>query len=188
MSAVPLIPLDAIASRDAPAPHVDLYKQLVSPYYDGLYVMGLLQLFGPHGPAAEAQARFAAAMVSGTIPRPDRDEMLEDIRKVREWKTKTFLNSDAHVFTLYSIQYMDELARPLGAVPTVWKMLVRTFTGNPLVGMKLFWAVFFGPVSGAQWRLTGHGAKEKLATATVLRVAAGKERLNDAEKVFLEVN
>jgi dimethylaniline monooxygenase (N-oxide forming) len=184
-TALPYLPKDAIASREEPAPHIDLYKLLVSPWYENLYVLGHVELVGPFVPAGEAQARAASAMISGRIARPSHEAMMRDIRAFRAWQSKNFVHSERHILSAFCLAYVDSLLDPLGARPTAGKLLGQMFTGNPLRAIRVFKAVYFGVPSSAQWRLLGYGKKEELARATVLRIAGGKAELSADEKRLL---
>lgn len=185
MTDLPFLPQDAAVSRDMPAPHIDLYKHFVSPWYDGLFMIGRVENFGPLAPAVEAQMRVAAAMVSGRLPKPDHEEMMASIRADREKTAKNFIKSDRHIHAVHGINYIDDLLNPLGAAPTVLELLKRAKNG-PLRATKVFSAVYFGVPCSAQWRLTGHGSEEKLAEATVLRIARGEKGLSKEEREILE--
>lgn len=176
MTDLPFLPQDAVISREMPAPHIDLYKRFVSPWYDDLYVIGRVENFGALAPAAEAQMRVAAAMVSGRLSKPTHEEMMDSIRKTREKATNSFIKSDRHILTIHSVEYIDDILRPLGAVPTARKLLGKAISGRPVKALKVFCAVYFGVPSSGQWRLVGQGSNEKLAEEMVLRIAgAGKE-------------
>jgi dimethylaniline monooxygenase (N-oxide forming) len=176
---LPYLPADAVASRDAPAPRVDLYRFLVSPWYRDLYVLGQMELFGPFAPAVEAQARFATAVVSGRVARPSRDDMLREIRAVRAWQSRNLIGSDRHALSAHMAEYVDGLLAPLGANPTLGRVLRGRSPLRTLAG------VYFGTPSSAQWRLFGYGKKEELARETVLRIAARKGELSKKEKMLL---
>ncbi|SPN97370.1 uncharacterized protein DNG_00884 [Cephalotrichum gorgonifer] len=186
MTDMPFLPRDAVVSREMPAPHIDLYKHFVSPWYDDLFIIGRVENFGPLAPTAEAQARVAAAMLSGRLQKPGREEMLASIRKTREESAKAFIKSDRHLQTVHSIQYIDDILGPLGAAPTMFKLLGRATSVGLIRALKVFAAVYFGVPSSGQWRLLGEGRSEKLAEAMVLRISAGKKELSKEEREALE--
>lgn len=184
----PYMSFDPVRSKDTPQGAVDLYKFLATPHYENLFFLGYVELIGPLPPAAEAQARHIAAVLEGRIPRAPKEEMLKDIKRVRELQKKKYVQSQRHTLTWECVTYIDDLLEPLGAVPGFGKLLGRMFTGNPLRALSTLNAVWFGIPSSAQWRLCGHGAKPKLAEETVLRIAAGKESLSKAELLSLGLN
>lgn len=185
MTDMPFLPEGASVSREAPAPHIDLYKRFISPWYDNLFVIGRVENFGPLAPAAEAQTRVAAAIVSGRLARPEHGEMMASIRNARKMNAKKFINSDRHLYTVHAVEYIDDVLRPLGAVPTVPNMLGRARNGKRRQAVRVLLAVYFGMPSSGQWRLVGEGNNEKLAEATVLRIAQGKKELSEGEKEAL---
>jgi len=186
LTELPHLPKDAVASRELPAPHLDLYKCFVSPYYDNLYVLGRVEVFGPVTSASEAQARVMAAMVSGKLSKPSHEEMMKSIRK-RRAKQSHLIKTPRHFLTVHSVEYIDEVLAPLGCTPSVGKLLGRMFRGNPIRALSVFKAVYFGIPSSSQWRLLGYGNNEKLAEATVLRIAHGKEKLSKVEEEILGI-
>ena len=177
----PYVPDDAMRSFETPPHTADLYKLIIPPRYPNLFFLGFIELFGPLPPAAEAQARYVAALLSGQVKRPTEKQMLAHIRKTQRHQAKTYIRSTRHSFTETYIPYVDDVLEPLGAVPTFRKMLVKMFSGNPIRGLQLLNAVWFGVSSSAQWRLYGHGAKAELARETVLRIAGGKATLAKKE-------
>ncbi|KAL2107374.1 hypothetical protein VUR80DRAFT_5312 [Thermomyces stellatus] len=160
MTDLPFLPPDAVVSHEMPAPHVDLYKRFVSPWYDELFIIGRVENFGPLAPAAEAQARVAAAMVSGRLAKPEHEEMMASIRSTREKAAKRFIKSDRHLHTVHTVEYIDDVLKPLGATPSVSKLLGRATKGRPLRAVRVFWAVYFGLPSSGQWRLGGREVLE----------------------------
>ncbi|TDZ39067.1 Dimethylaniline monooxygenase [N-oxide-forming] 5 [Colletotrichum spinosum] len=182
----PYLPPGALASQDAPYPHMDLYKLLVSPRHENLFVLGQVEAPGPLAPLAEAQARYVAAVLAGKIELPGRGDMMEDIRAFREWQTGHYVNSQRHAVSADYCRYIDALMGPLGAVPSGWTLFGRIFTsGSPLRAWRLYSAVFFEIQTAAQWRLLGDGSRRELAEETLLRVAAGGEVLTDVERASL---
>ena len=181
----PYLPDDAIRTPETPPHTADLYKLVMPPRYPNLFFLGFIELFGPLPPAVEAQARYVASLLSGKVKAPTEKEMMTEIRKRQKHQEKTYIRSQRHAFTSQYIPYIDGLLEPLGAVPTFGKMLSSVFTGNPIRGLKMLSAVWFGVPSSAQWRLFGHGAKPDLGQETVLRIAEGKAELSKKEVQLL---
>ncbi|GKT59947.1 dimethylaniline monooxygenase [Colletotrichum tofieldiae] len=182
----PYLPPGALASRDAPAPHVDLYKMIVPPRWKGLYVLGQAEQNGPVNPVSEAQARYIAAVIGGRIQLPGEEDMMRDVRAFRIWQQKHFINSDRHALSVEFVRYVDGLLEPLGAAPSFWKLFGRVFTsGSPLRALKVLSAVFFGISAPAQWRLVGEGSTTKLAEETLLRTDADAGELSEGEKALI---
>ncbi|KAG6359345.1 hypothetical protein INS49_012866 [Diaporthe citri] len=178
----PFLPKDVVRGPDTPANRVDLYKLIVPPRYDNLFMMGHAETVGPAAPTFEAQARWACAVLSGRIELPPKAKMSEEVQKFQAWQEKHFLGTERHALIVYAVPYNDELLEPLGAVPSFGKCLGSVLTsGHPWRALKVLNAVWFGIASGAQWRLFGYGAKEKLATETLLRIGAGGKALSKGE-------
>ncbi|OIW23435.1 flavin-containing monooxygenase, partial [Coniochaeta ligniaria NRRL 30616] len=184
----PYLSFDPVRSKDTPSGAVDMYKFIMTPHYDKLFFLGYTELFGPLPPAAEAQARHVAALLEGRISRPSKEAMFKDIAEIRALQARKYIKSERHILTRDGITYIDDLLRPLGAVPGFGSLLGRVFTSNPLKAFSILNAVWFGIPSSAQWRLLGHGSKRKLAEETVLRIAGGKETLSKAELLSLGLN
>lgn len=182
----PFLPHDAIQrNNNNNDKRVDLYKLIVPPQYPNLFMIGHAELVGPAAPVFDAQARWAAAVVTGRIPLPPPEAMRTEINQLQAFQSKHFLGSERHALAIYNITYTDELLAPLGANPKFRRCLKRAVTsGHPLRALKVLNAVWFGIPSAAQWRLFGHGADEALATETLLRIADGGETLSEKE-VFL---
>lgn len=182
------LPSDVTRSADTPAHRVDLYKLMVSPRYTNLFMIGHTETVGPVAPVMDAQARWACAVLQGRIRLPSPDKMLAETRAFHAWQAKHFLSTERHALMLYVVPYVDELLAPLGATPSFAKCVGRVFSsGHPWRSLQVLNAVWFGIPSAAQWRLFGYGAKERLATETLLRIAGGKEKLSDGEVQFLAV-
>lgn len=178
----PFLPGDVVRGPDTPANRVDLYKLVLPPRYDNLFMIGLAELVGPAAPSFEAQARWACAVLSGRIELPPRAKMREEVRKFQAWQEKHFLSTERHALAVHAVQYNDELLEPLGAVPTFGRCLGSVLTsGHPWRALKVLNAVWFGVPSAAQWRLFGYGAKEELAVETLLRIGAEGEALSKGE-------
>ena len=183
----PFLPTDVARGPNTPPNKIDLYKLIVPPKYPNLYMMGLCELVGPAAPAFDAQARWVVAHLSGRLQLPPPDQMYEGIRAFQDWQNKHFVNSERHATAMYLIPYVDDLLKPLGAVPGFAKLFGKVFTsGHPWRALQVLNAVWFGIPSSAQWRLCGYGSKEELATATLLRTAAGEAGLSGSEKGLLE--
>lgn len=182
----PYLPPGALAARDAPAPHVDLYKSIVPPRLKDVFVMGQVEVAGPAIPIIEAQARYITAVLTGRLELPGEEAMMKDIAAFRAWQGRHFVNSERHTMTVEYNPYIDGLLAPLGAVPSGWRLFWRVFSsGRPGRAFKVYKAVFFEIQMGAQWRLDGDGACRELAEETLMRVASGADKLSDAEKAHL---
>lgn len=178
----PFLPKDFVRSPETPANRVDLYKLIVSPRYDNLFMMGFVEVVGSAGPAFEAQARWACAVLSGRVKLPEKPKMMEEVQKFQAWQEKHFLGTERHALIVHAAQYNDDLLEPLGAVPSFGKCLGSILTsGHPWRAIKVLNAVWFGVPTGAGWRLFGYGAKRDLAVETLLRIGSGGKALSKGE-------
>lgn len=184
--AFPFLPADAVRDANTPEHAVDLWKLMLSTRYKNLFFNGLTELIGPLPPAAEAQARLTAALVSGVVKYPSDSEMKKDVERMRKHQRSTFVQTERHTLLQPYVPYVDEVLKPLGAVPSFTRMLGRCITGNPVTALKLLMAVYFGICAGAMWRMTGHGAKPEMAKATLLRLGGKNEKLSEEEVVLVE--
>ena len=62
------------------------------------------------------QARWVTAMIAGLIPTPGKESITQDLRKLEGYLEKVKPSTSG--FVRYVI-YMDDLAKDLGAVPSV---------------------------------------------------------------------
>ncbi|KAI1500021.1 flavin-binding monooxygenase-like family protein [Biscogniauxia marginata] len=185
-NALPYLPDDVLRSASTPPNTVDLWRLIVPIRYPNLFVMCFTELTGPSLPTAEAQARLAAAALSGHVKLPESPQLEKEMREWQAWQAKRFVRSERHSTTDFYVPYMDRVLEPLGANPTLWSLLGQVFSsGNPWKALKTLNAVYFGIASSAQWRLCGYGRNEKLARETVLRIAEGKDKLSDEEVKYL---
>ncbi|KAI0475767.1 flavin-containing monooxygenase [Xylariaceae sp. FL0804] len=185
-AAMPYLPDDAIRGPATPRCTVDLWKLVVPLRYANLFVLGLTELAGPMPPASEAQARLAVAAVQGRVQLPRGPQLTREVDAWQEWQAATFVRSERHAITDLYVPYVDGLLAPLGADPTLGRLLRQVFTsGRPWRALRTLNAVYFGLTSSAQWRLCGHGRDERLARATVLRIASGGAELSDEERACL---
>lgn len=186
----PFLPQHTIRGPSTPADRADLYKLIAPPDHPGLFVLGHAEIFGPAAPVFDAQARWACAAITGRVSLPSREDMRASIAEMHRFQDRHFVaGSERHALCVYAVPYVDDLLEPLGARPSFGRCLGRVFTGgHPWRALKVLNAVWFGIPSAAQWRLFGHGAKEALATETLLRVADGAERLSEGEVRLLEVD
>lgn len=178
---LPYLPDDAVRAKGSAPSAVDLYKLVLSPNYDNLFMLGFIETLGPFPPVVEGQARYATAMVEGRISRPTQDAQWAQIKKWQQHQASAFVKSDRHRILEHSLVYLDDLLAPTGIPPTGARLLAKIFTGNPWTALKVLSAVWFGIPTSAQYRLFGHGSKETLAKETILRVAAGKKKLSEEE-------
>lgn len=164
---------------------VNLYKLMISPDYDNLFLLGFVETFGPVGPTVEAQARHAVALLQKRIPWPSREKMDQWIRNYQRHQAEEFIGTPRHQMLVHPLAYADDLLEPLGAKPTLGRLFGQ-FSSSPWAALKLFNAVWMGIPASAQYRLFGHGKKEKLASQTLFRLNADNTCLSTNEKELIQ--
>ncbi|WP_422746119.1 flavin-containing monooxygenase [Mycobacterium sp. WMMD1722] len=125
----------------------NLYKHFVHPEYDGTAAfIGFVRPFSGGIPVcAEMQARYFARLCSGTKRLPH--NLDEVIGREKEWEEYWTALSPRHTESTPSqILYLDALAREVGCLIPMWKLIV-----NP----KLFVQVWFGSFNPACYRIVG---------------------------------
>ncbi|XP_078584737.1 dimethylaniline monooxygenase [N-oxide-forming] 4-like [Branchiostoma floridae x Branchiostoma japonicum] len=139
---------DSILAKDPTK--LDLYK-LVFPAnlpHPSMAVIGFFHVRGSIPPVAEVQARWAARVFSGRVKLPDRQTMLERVRRDREERHRILgKHMRSKLPKIGVIPYRDEIAREIGAMPSFWKLLLK----DP----RLAFRVYFQPPLPAHYRLVG---------------------------------
>ncbi|KAI3321570.1 flavin-containing monooxygenase [Xylariaceae sp. AK1471] len=182
----PYLPADVVRSPETPPNTVDLWKLIVPLRYRNLFMIGFTELAGASPPASEAQARLAVSAVAGRVKLPEGQRLEDEIREWQAWQARTFVRSERHSITDHYVPYIDSVLAPLGANPTMGRLLGQVCSsGSPLKTLQTLTAVYFGITSSAQWRLCGHGSNPEQARETILRTASGKGEMSSAEKKYL---
>jgi dimethylaniline monooxygenase (N-oxide forming) len=102
-------------------------------------------------PCAEMQARYLALVLSGERPLPVPAEMEAAIRHQAASDLEQFPVDAERLPTLTDyLRFMDDLADRIGCRPELGRLWLRDL----LAAAKVLW----GPLCGAQFRLTGPGA------------------------------
>ncbi|KAG9468504.1 flavin-containing monooxygenase 5-like [Eleutherodactylus coqui] len=130
---------------------IPLYKFTFLPELEKqtLAVIGLIQPLGAIMPISELQCRLATRIFTGKKLLPSISGMKEDIRKKKEEMEQRYVCSQRHTIQVDYLEYMDELAELLGVKPN----FLNLFLTDP----KLAWAVYFGPCTPYQYRISGPG-------------------------------
>ncbi|UXI20837.1 hypothetical protein NH340_JMT06781 [Sarcoptes scabiei] len=136
---------------------IRLYKfEFVPSLGHTLAFIGLIQPIGSIFPIAELQARWFSLLMVGKVKLPTETKMLEEIETRLKIMKKRYYNSNRHTIQVDFVDFMDELAKEIGANPPILKYL---FT-DP----RLFWTLMFHPSASYQYRLVGpnnwSGARE----------------------------
>ncbi|XP_055963372.1 flavin-containing monooxygenase 1, partial [Sorex fumeus] len=133
------------------AGQASLYQYVFPPHLarPTLAVISLIKPFGSMVPTAETQARWAARVLKGVTKLPPSDVMMESVRVRKLNKPTGFGFSFCKALQSDYIPYIDELLEAIGAKPRLLTLL--------LTDPRLACAVFFGPYTPYQFRLTGPG-------------------------------
>ncbi|KAI5946163.1 Dimethylaniline monooxygenase [N-oxide-forming] 1 [Manis javanica] len=117
-----------------------------------LAVIGLVKPLGSMIPTGETQARWAVRVLKGVNKLPPPSVMTEEVSARRQNKLSGFGLCFCKALQTDYILYMDELLTYIGAKPNLLSML--------LTDPRLALAIFFGPCTPYQFRLTGPGKWE----------------------------
>jgi dimethylaniline monooxygenase (N-oxide forming) len=142
-----------------------LYKRMLIPGrgLDIAWVGYVRPAVGSVPPTAEMQARYLALLISGERPLPSEAEMRRDMEMHAEIDRQQFVRDGARLLTLTDLfRFMETMAEAIGCRPSVHRMFLR----DPRTALR----VLFGPLSAAQYRLTGPGADPAAARAALRKM------------------
>jgi dimethylaniline monooxygenase (N-oxide forming) len=94
---------------------VPLYRRIVCPDQPGLHFIGLVQPVGPTIPLVEIQAKWLAAVLSGDLRLPSREEMKQEIASHQQHLESTYVSSARYTFEVDFKSYARQLNRALRA-------------------------------------------------------------------------
>ncbi|WP_134322755.1 flavin-containing monooxygenase [Cumulibacter soli] len=86
-----------------------LYRRIEHPQYDGLFFSGLIQPVGSTIRLVEAQARWIAARLSGSIARASHDAIYAEIDAYRTGVAKRYVDSERYLFEVDGKRYLSTL-------------------------------------------------------------------------------
>lgn len=142
-----------------------LYKRMLVPGAGtGIAWIGYVRPgLGSVPPCAEMQARYLAQLISGESALPSEHEMERDIRLHAELDLSQFGEDAVRLGTLTDFfRFMETMAAVIGCRPSLRRMFIH----EPFTALK----VLLGPLSPAQYRLTGPGADPEAARAALRRM------------------
>lgn len=151
-----------VAER-ARSPRRNLYKHCFDPELGDAIAFGgfVRPAFGSIPPMAEMQARWFALLCSGERFLPPPDEMRRVIERDERATHERFPHDAPRIEALASfVHYQDQLAEIIGCAPGP-----ELLTEAP----DLWLRATIGPLTGAQFRLRGPGAKPELASEVLRR-------------------
>jgi dimethylaniline monooxygenase (N-oxide forming) len=141
-----------------------LYKHCVHPRLGAeVFWCGFARpAFGAVPPMAEMQARWMALLCSGARTLPDIDDMQAVIERDARRECKQFADDAGRIRSLTDyVSYMDDVAGLVGCRPRLWKLWWSD--------RRVWRRVMLGPLTGAQYRLTGPGSRTEAARQTLMR-------------------
>ncbi|XP_035871786.1 dimethylaniline monooxygenase [N-oxide-forming] 1 isoform X2 [Phyllostomus discolor] len=151
-----------------------LYKYIFPAHLEKptLAVIGLIGSLGSMIPTGETQARWAVRVLKGVNNLPPRSVMREEVNARKENKPTGFGLRYSKALQSDYIPYIDELLTYIDAKPNLFSLL--------LTDPRLALAVFFGPCTPYQFRLTGpgkwKGARNAILTQWDRTIKATKTR------------
>ncbi|XP_045694700.1 dimethylaniline monooxygenase [N-oxide-forming] 1-like [Phyllostomus hastatus] len=151
-----------------------LYKYIFPAHLEKptLAVIGLINSSGSMIPTGETQARWAVRVLKGVNNLPPRSVMREEVNVRKENKPSGFGLCYSKALQSDYIPYVDELLTYIDAKPNLFSLLLT----DPCLAL----AVFFGPCTPYQFRLTGpgkwEGARNAILTQWDRTIKATKTR------------
>ena len=95
----------------APDNKLALYRRVVDPGNEGLYLIGFIQPLGPIMPLAEAQAEWVADLLEGAASLPADEKMRKEIERERRAMAKRFVASKRHTIEVDFHPYMRAIKK-----------------------------------------------------------------------------
>ena len=95
----------------APDNDLPLFRRVFHPEIPDVFFLALLQPLGATMPLAEAQGRWIADYLRGEYALPEREALLDDIRREREAMFKRYVRSKRHTMQIDYDQYLWDLER-----------------------------------------------------------------------------
>ena len=134
----------------------DLYKLTIPPHHPNVAIIGYARgQIGAITVSSEIQARWWALLVSGKRSLPSQDEMAKFTATMRH-NGRRFHQPNRTTGTFaYSIARNE-----IGCEPDMFKLFFSD--------LRLWHAVFIGPICSAHFRLRGHGARPEKARQQLL--------------------
>ena len=145
----------------------NLYKHAIHPLTnDSLIFIGFVRpSFGAVPPLAEMQARWFALLCSGKRHLPDATTMTRRIRLYVRYITRIFTPFRTERITTLTdfLSFSDDLAREIGCRP---QLDLTKLLSDPYLWLRCM----IGPISNAQYRLSGPHAKSEQARHILLTI------------------
>lgn len=87
-----------------------LYRRITPPHLPGLYFVGLVQPVGPTIPLAEAQARWLAGVLAGSLRLPDASTMAQEIAAHAHAVRRRYVGSARYALEVDARSHVRQLA------------------------------------------------------------------------------
>ncbi|CAG2113951.1 unnamed protein product, partial [Medioppia subpectinata] len=130
--------------------HFQLYKHMYYPHSKHPQTLAFIGAIVPLGallPVAELQCRYASLVLAERLSLPSAAKMVTDISRQTVRVGRRFPDAEKFALHVHYVEYMEEMARLVGAKPRLWKYVCT----DP----KLWWSLYFGPCVPYQYRLNG---------------------------------
>ncbi|XP_075543715.1 flavin-containing monooxygenase 5-like [Dermacentor variabilis] len=124
-----------------------------------LSFLGYIQPLGAINPIAEMQARWVVQVLLGNVRLPSKEEMISDMERTETSQRSRYVSSPRHTIQVDYMPYTRDLARRIGADPSLVTALLR----RP----ALFWALLAGPQVPYMFRLQGPHSWQGAAEAVI---------------------
>jgi dimethylaniline monooxygenase (N-oxide forming) len=152
-----------VAAMEACRPRFNLYRHAVHPDLGPEIFWGgfARPAFGAIPPISEMQARWFALLCSGERSLPSPEKMRKVIKADNERALKQFPEDAERIANLVDyLHILDDIAGMIGCRPPqrLW-----------LTDRALWRKIMVGPITGAQYRLRGPGAKPEMARESLRR-------------------
>ncbi|WP_164928898.1 NAD(P)-binding domain-containing protein [Gloeobacter violaceus] len=121
----------------------DLYKHVFHPDLPNCGFIGIIRVIGALLPCAEMQARWFSKVLSEQVHLPDTESMRAEIQRMRAQQQKDWVASGYRSFQVRQVEYTEEIARLIDAVPKVWRH------------WQIAWQLLTGPMLPTHYRLDG---------------------------------
>ena len=95
----------------APDNQLDLYRRVVSPDLEGLYLVGFIQPLGPIMPLAEAQAEWVADLLQGEAGLPSPAAMRKAVQREQRKMARRYVASKRHTVEVDFYPYWRAIKR-----------------------------------------------------------------------------
>ena len=147
----------------------DLYKHIFEPSLgDSIAWIGLARpAFGSQFPIMEMQARYCAHVFANDLELPDAaTQITTSAEDAKLFQTQFGPSAESVPSLVDYFKYMDNMAKLVGCAPPI----KRYFFLKPRLWMRLV----YGPTQATQFRLSGRGAKTRIAQEILYKIPVSR--------------